>query len=466
MLRRVVLARRYALNPSLARSIAGALVLTLSACGNGDSPSGPPSTLRDVEVVAVSAHNARVTWAPAPDGDVVIERAVAGSGSFTEVGRKNAAHGRFLDLALTPESSYSYRLMLCTAGGCEEPSDARTVTTPATEFVSLEITVPPDGTADDLVLFGAYRVAADVFKSGHMAAVDRHGNVVWEYATHEWGPITEVEPLSDHTIATGQYMSLVQIDLDGSEVYRWKGGTAEHDIDRLSDGRFALLFFDPFETEPGYTVLGDGIQILNHDGTGVDWQWRARDHIPLTDANQQDLNEVELGLGHDWTHTNAITVDEAANKVYANVRNLNRLYKIDIATGEPDWIMGDGGEFGAGLWDHSHDPQVLDDHHVLLLDNGLRRPGPAFSRVIEVEFDAEAKTASIVWEYRETPDFYSFALGGATKQANGNVLIVDGINGRVLEVTPDKQKVWELRIQTYYWIYKAVTVPWTFFTEW
>jgi hypothetical protein len=102
----------------------------------------------------------------------------------------------------------------------------------------------------------------------------------------------------------------------------------------------------------------------------------------------------------------------------------------------------------------------------MIMDNGLRRPDPKFSRAIEVEFDPDAKTAEVVWEYRETPDFYSFALGSAQKQDNGNVLIVDGTNGRLLEVTPDKRKVWELKVETYYWIYKAVTVPREFFTEW
>lgn len=442
--------------------------LGAASCGSSDDTpsSGPPSTLENVTVIAVSARNARVTWTPKTDGEVVIERAAAGSSAFTEVGRKAADRGRFLDLALDPESSYAYRLKACTGARCETPSAPSTITTPATELPSLEVTVPSAGAADDLVMFGAYRLEANVYKISRLAAVDRTGRIVWEYVSHEFGPLTEVQPLADGTIATGQFMSLVQIDLDGSEVYRWKGGTAEHDIDELSDGRFAFLFFDTFESEPGFTRLGDGIQIINQDGVTVDWEWRARDHIPLTDYNEQDLHDIEAGLGHDWTHTNAITVDEKSNQVLANVRNLNRIYAIDMASGEPNWIMGDGGDFGGGLWDHCHDPQFIDDHHVLIMDNGLRRPEPKFSRAIEVEFDPAAKTAQVVWEYRETPDFYSFALGGATLQDDGNILITDGTNGRVVEVTRDKQKIWEMRLETYYWIYKAVTVPRSFFTEW
>jgi len=446
---------------TLALFVTGALLI---GCGDEEPDPGNPSTLQNVEVTAVSPRNIRITWTPIPDAEVRILRGAPGEG-YVEVARKDGDHGRFLDLALEPELSYAYRLTVCRDEVCEGAYQTSSVVTPASMFPSLEVTVPASGTADNLVLFGVYHLSAELYTEGHMAAVDREGRIVWEYATYEWGPITEVQPLPDGTIATGQNQYLVQIDLDGSEVYRWMETTAQHDIDRLPDGRWAFLYFDPFESEPGYTRLGDGIAILNASGTAVEWDWRARDHIPLTDVNETDLLDQEMGLGHDWTHGNAITVTDGGDKVLVNIRNLNRIYQIDVATKQTDWIMGDGGDFGAGLWDHCHDPQFLDDHHVLLFDNGLRRQ-PKFSRAIEIEFDPDAKTAEVVWEYRETPDFYSLALGSAQLQDSGNILITDGFNGRLVEVTREKEKAWELLFEKYYWSYKAVTVPRSVFTEW
>lgn len=53
-------------------------------------------------------------------------------------------------------------------------------------------------------------------------------------------------------------------------------------------------------------------------------------------------------------------------------------------------------------------------------------------------------TARIVWEYRETPDFYSPWGADADRLPNGNTLITDCTNGRILEVTTGGQKVWEI----------------------
>jgi hypothetical protein len=128
--------------------------------------------------------------------------------------------------------------------------------------------------------------------------------------------------------------------------------------------------------------------------------------------------------------------------------------------------MGEGGDFGAGLWSHPHDPQFLEPGRLLMFDNGFRRPGnEEYSRIIEIEYDPVAGTSEVVWEYRETPDFYDFAQGACHQEESGNVFVTDSLNGRVFEVTRDKRVVWELEVQAR-WIYKAITVPRTFFTEW
>lgn len=438
--------------------VGGAL---LAAChGDGEAPF----ELTGVDVQAVSAHNVRITWDPRADRTAIIER---GDGvSFVEVTRRAADRGRFLDLGLAPDTPYAYRLRSCAGEQCSEPSEPQFVTTPATELPSFEVTLNTGESADNLVLLGVFQIGAGVTAEGHMAALDRSGQVLWEYVNHEFGPVTELQPLPDRTLATGQFMTFIHIDLDGSEIHRYEGNTAHHDIDQLSDGRFIFLTFDSFETIPGFLVSSDGIEILAADEETVEWSWLARDHIPITDVNEDDLALDNFGLGADWTHANAVHFDEQQQLVFVNIRNLDRLYAIDYPSGEVAWIMGAGGDFGEGLWSHSHDPQFLSEDRLLLFDNGFRRPGgETYSRVIEVAFDAAARQADIVWEYRETPDFYSFAQGACHVEENGNVFITDSLNGRALEVTRDQEKVWEMRVQSQ-WIYKAVTVPRDFFTEW
>jgi hypothetical protein len=47
-----------------------------------------------------------------------------------------------------------------------------------------------------------------------------------------------------------------------------------------------------------------------------------------------------------------------------------------------------------------------------------------------------------VWSYA-APNFYSFNISSAQRLPNGDTLIAEGTQGRVFEVTPAKDIVWE-----------------------
>ena len=96
-----------------------------------------------------------------------------------------------------------------------------------------------------------------------------------------------------------------------------------------------------------------------------------------------------------------------------------------------------------------------------MFDNGNYR-SPPYSRVIEVDVDAAAKSCKVVWEYRESPDFYADALSAAYRLASGDTLITDGTNGRLLQVDHQGKKRWEARAPACQ-IYQAKAVPRAFF---
>ena len=54
-------------------------------------------------------------------------------------------------------------------------------------------------------------------------------------------------------------------------------------------------------------------------------------------------------------------------------------------------------------------------------------------------------TQQIVWEYMDDPphNFFSWYISGAQRLPNGNTLITEGAFGRLFEVTPAGQTVWE-----------------------
>ena len=73
--------------------------------------------------------------------------------------------------------------------------------------------------------------------------------------------------------------------------------------------------------------------------------------------------------------------------------------------------------------------------------HGFHRPRSSYSRVIKVD----PETNEVHWEYRGQPpiSFCSQAISSAERLPNGNTLICEGSPGRIFEVTPNKEIVWE-----------------------
>ena len=59
--------------------------------------------------------------------------------------------------------------------------------------------------------------------------------------------------------------------------------------------------------------------------------------------------------------------------------------------------------------------------------------------------EVNPKTNEIVWEYKDEclPAFHSAICSSAERLPNGNTLICESTKGRIFEVTPDGEIVWE-----------------------
>ena len=461
------------MRPHTAPTAFALALLPLLGCGPDDtrvSPAPSSAGVGGLCASAVSPRNIRVVWQAEDSGFVRIERASL-PGPFAQVSLKPIERGRFLDLALSPGTTYQYRVWRCAReSACHSPVTLAPVTTPWSPIEGFHVEVAAQGTEDNIAIFGLETATPNSINEAHVVGVDRQGVIVWEYFREgeSIGPATEVHLLPDGTLVSAMNSFFVHLDLDGTRIYRYEGNTAHHNIKSISGGRFIFLFFDVFSDAVGDPILGDGIEIIRYGDQFPLWSWRSRDHIPLADRDPIDWDEIVLGVGRDWTHANAVTFDEERSQIYFNVRNLNRIYCLSYPSGDILWTLGDGGDFGAGLFSHSHTPLFLSESRFLLFDNGLHRPGTTeeYSRIIEIEFDPVAKHAEIVWEYRESPDFFAFAQGSVALEPNGNIFVGDGINGRLFEITRGKKKVWQLRFPPQVWSYKAITAPRKVFEAW
>ncbi len=165
------------------------------------------------------------------------------------------------------------------------------------------------------------------------------------------------------------------------------------------------------------------------------------------------------------------------DNIISDIRILNVSFIIDHVTGDIVWRLGPDFEYSAEL---QRIGQVIGQHEVhmiakglpgegniLLFDNGgqagLGRPSPAsptgyynaargYSRVLEID----PVTLKKVWSYNDIDNYngnvealtianqlYSPYCSGADRLPNGNTLITEMVTGRVIEVTPEGDVVWE-----------------------
>ena len=129
----------------------------------------------------------------------------------------------------------------------------------------------------------------------------------------------------------------------------------------------------------------------------------------------------------EWTHVNGIDVN-AAGDVAFSARSNDRVGVIDGRTGELVFRFTEA--------HGQHNVTWVADDRIQIFDNGA-----SSSRVLEID----VASGEIVWSYQGRPahQFFSNYMSGAERLWSGSVLICEGSSGRLFEVTPDHEVVWE-----------------------
>jgi hypothetical protein len=189
--------------------------------------------------------------------------------------------------------------------------------------------------------------------------------------------------------------------------------------------------------DPTRPVVEDFITILDPGG-------KVLQSVSLLEAFEKSSYAAYLGKipeYGDLFHTNTIQVLDGSQahrsaifkqgNVLISVRNLDVIGIVDMQTEEVVWAL-------SGQWKAQHEPILLANGNILLLDNQGHR---GMSKVIEID----PFTQQIVWAYYGTPanGFSTETCGSNQRLPNGNTLIVESDSGRAFEVTPGGQIVWE-----------------------
>jgi arylsulfate sulfotransferase len=193
-----------------------------------------------------------------------------------------------------------------------------------------------------------------------------------------------------------------------------------------------------------------GHAILRQSASGVtEFLWNAWDHFSLADWVFVPPN---LGLysSIDFDHPNSLAIDADGNYV-VSFAMLGEIAKIDAVTGEMLWRFGGRHNQFSILGDplngfgFQHDVRVLDNGDLLFYDNGLVH-NPPESRAVEYRLDQQAKTATLVWQFRHDPPLFTPFVGSVQRLRSGNTLVGYGAASSMIEVTAAGQVVWEGRL--------------------
>ena len=235
-----------------------------------------------------------------------------------------------------------------------------------------------------------------------------------------------------------------------------------HDFLLMPNGHALLFAYDAQPVDmsglveggnPGAIVAGGIVQELDAEKNVV-FQWRTWDYIPVTDSYMNLLASV-----FDYPHINAIDLDHDGN-ILVSSRHLCEITKIDRQTGEIIWrlggkqneftFIGEHPENAPTYFTYQHSARKLENGNILLFDNGNLHPVQA-SRAVEYALDEQAKTATLVWEYRHDPDIFAPSRGSVQRLPNGNTMIGWGSApfrgyAQATEVTPAKEIVFEMSV--------------------
>jgi hypothetical protein len=318
-----------------------------------------------------------------------------------------------------------------------------------------------------------------------LVAFDEEGEVVWYY-------IADARIAGVHRLENGNLFyhhvdfRSIEMDMTGRVIRQFYADkrpfgaiddpsaipidaqSLHHQPHQMPNGNFLALTANARDIENYYTsetdpdaprktqpVVGDNIVEFNAAGEVV-WNWNTFDHLDVYRWCYHLLEVYWHTRGFpdhlDWTHGNGVTYDANDDSVIVSLRHQDAIIKIDKASREIKWILGDPKGWGTAFkpkllkpahdlrWHyHGHNPRVTSDGTIVMYDNGIVRaipfdppaePHQCFARAIEYEVDEDKMEVAEVWTSSDDEDperVISWAMGDAHRLQNDNMLVIDSL---------------------------------------
>lgn len=433
------------------------LVLVMAGCADrvaGPAGEIPAAVVRvdssSVAGMAVNVISASVEARVRAADSVAVRYRIVGDGTVTQTPAVAPIHGtaRIPVLGLHAAAAYTMQAVAFGPHGTATGPDLYFLTDPLPQDLPVFTAGGTDPSPGFVVL------AAGMYG----LVIDNTGRIVWYYRfPSDPGINFQAQPtgryLARPTGESGSYpFAWMEIDPLGKVtrfiVCRTPGTARFHDIHVLADGSYWIMCDETRTMDlsahggsAAALVTGTAVEHVGPAGQLL-FSWSPFDELDITDLPAADRSGSQV----NWTHGNAIDVDEAGN-VYLSFRSLSEVVKIDRATGRVAWRMGGPrNEFTfqgvpAPPFARQHGLRLAGAGTFLLLDN---LGDVAGSNVRRYEVDEAGRTVRLVATYRAQPAVVA-ALGGTTQPLpGGRVLVSYGSGARVEEYDADGDVVWRI----------------------
>ena len=293
--------------------------------------------------------------------------------------------------------------------------------------------------------------------------LDMKGNVVHEWSKdidlgHPWEFVSLCQ--NGDLLVSIQDRKLARLD-ESSRIKWVRKLRCHHDLTEAPNGDiFALERSYGFTTVHGLPtpVRDDRVVVLSPDGdvraefsigallrNSIPisralhiWHWQLTNLRTSVQLRMRSTSMFDKGF-MDLLHTNTVTViDHTYNDVLKAGNVIVCCPMVDLIAVIDPYQQRVVWQWGPGTVQGPHNARAIANGHILIFDNGVQRH---YSRVIELD----PITNRIVWSYEDEhrERFFSPVCGGSQRLPNGNTMITDTVGGRVFEVTPDGELVWE-----------------------
>jgi hypothetical protein len=191
------------------------------------------------------------------------------------------------------------------------------------------------------------------------------------------------------------------------------------------------------------------------------WEWRASDHIPLSEST----DPIPEDEPWDYVHFNSIDTDGNGDLILS-ARHTDAVYKVSRETGDIVWTLGGvASDFTLpeeAVFRRQHDAQWHADGTLSIFDNATDdNEDETQPRGIVLRLDEANGTVELVRELAPPRSTNSSSQGNFELAEDGSATIGWGSSNLVTGYAPDGSVAFDVQMPGGFSSYRAYRGPWT-----